>query len=229
MTRPSPRFLLWASIAAYAAAFGALSSLRHDAFDTGRFDLGNMVQAVWSTAHGRPLRVTNLHGEQVSRLAAHFDPLLAAFAPLWWIWPSPHMLLAAQAILVALGALPVYELARKHLGSDAAGLGFALAYLVFPATEWMTLNEFHPVALACPFLLYAFWHLDEERLGAFALFAALAGLTKEEIPLVVAGLGVWFALAHKRRLAGAANRVKRPRRAAPTIAAGRRTAISAAV
>jgi uncharacterized membrane protein len=199
-----PRVLLWASMASYAAGFGALSSLRHDSFETGRFDLGNMVQAVWSTAHGRPLRVTNLHGEQVSRLAAHFDPLLAAFAPLWWVWPSPHMLLAAQALLVALGALPVYWLAQKHLRSDHAAAGFALAYLLFPATQWMTLNEFHPVALACPFLLFAFWYLDEDRLLPFAIFALLATLTKEEIPLVLAGLGVWYALSRRRWLAGGA-------------------------
>jgi uncharacterized membrane protein len=202
MTRP--RVLLWASIAAYAAGFAALSSLRHESFETGRFDLGNMVQAIWSTAHGRPLRVTNLQGDQVSRLAAHFDPLLAAFAPLWWIWPSPHMLLAVQAILIALGALPVYWLARKHLGSEAAATGFALAYLLFPATQWLTLNEFHPVALACPFLLFGVWYLDEDRLLAFSLFALLAMLTKEEIPLVVAALGIWYAIARRRWVAGAA-------------------------
>ena len=45
---------------------------------TGRFDLGNMVQAVWSTAHGHPLADHDLRGEQVSRLGAHFDPILAA-------------------------------------------------------------------------------------------------------------------------------------------------------
>jgi uncharacterized membrane protein len=196
------RLLLWSSIAAYAAGFSALSSLRHDSFETGRFDLGNMIQAVWSTAHGHPLRVTNLRGEQVSRLAAHFDPLLAAFAPLWWVWPSPHMLLTVQAVLVALGALPVFWLGRKHLGSEHAGAGFALAYLLLPATQWLTLNEFHPVALACPFLLFAFWYLDEERLLPFGIFAGLAALTKEEIPLVVAGLGIWFALARRGRVAG---------------------------
>ena len=47
-----PRALLWTAIATYAAGFSALSILRHRAFSTGRFDLGNMVQAVWSTAHG---------------------------------------------------------------------------------------------------------------------------------------------------------------------------------
>jgi uncharacterized membrane protein len=196
------RPLLWAAMAAYAAGFAALSVLRHEAFETGRFDLGNMVQAVWSTAHGHLLQVTNLHGAQISRLAAHVDPILVVFAPLWWIWPSPSLLLTAQALAVALGALPLFWLARKHTGSERAALGFSLAYLLFPATEWMTLNEFHPVSLACPLLLFAIWYLDEDRLLPFACFAALAALTREEVPLVIAGLGIWYAIGRRRWLAG---------------------------
>jgi len=200
----TPRALVVAAAAAYAAWFSLLSVLRHDAFETGRFDLGNMVQVVWSTAHGHFLRMTNTQGEQVSRLAAHVDPILALFAPLWWIWPSPHMLLVVQAVVVAAGAFPVFALARKHLASERAALGFALVYLVLPATQWLTLNEFHPVALACPFLLYAFRYLDDDRLVPFAVFAGLAAATKEEVALVVAGFGMWYALARRRRAAGTA-------------------------
>jgi uncharacterized membrane protein len=205
MTRlAGPRALLWSAIAAYAAGFSALSVLRHRAFQTGRFDLGNMVQAVWSTAHGHPLQITGLRGDEISRLAAHFDPILAAFAPLWLLWPSPDMLLVAQAVAIALGALPAYWLARKHLGSERAGIGFALAYLLYPPTQWLTLNEFHPVALACPLLLFAIWFLDEGRLVPFVIFGLLATTTKEEIGFVVAALGIWWALARGRRLEGAA-------------------------
>jgi uncharacterized membrane protein len=197
------RALLWAAIASYAAGFSSLSILRHRAFNTGRYDLGNMVQTVWNTAHGHFLQMTSGDGRQISRLAAHFDPILAAFAPLWWIWPSPELLLVVQSVAVALGALPVFWLGRKHLASERAGLAFALAYLLFPATEWLTLNEFHPVALACPLLLFSFWYLDEDRLLPFALLAALAAITKEEIGFVVAGLGIWYAIRRRRR-AGAA-------------------------
>ena len=199
-----PSLLLWSAIAAYAAAFSALSVLRHRAFQTGRFDLGNMVQAVWSTAHGHPLQITGLRGDQISRLAAHFDPILAAFTPLWLVWPSPDALLVAQAIAVALGALPVFWLARKHLATERAGLAFALAYLLYPPTQWLTLNEFHPVALACPLLLFAIWFLDEGRLIPFALCGLVAATTKEEIGFVVAGLGLWWALARGRRVEGLA-------------------------
>src|SRR6266540_3714331 len=176
-----PAVALWAAVAAFAAGFGALSMLRHRSFETGRFDLGNMVQAVWSTAHGHPLRVTTLTGEQALRLGAHIDPVLMLFTPLWWLWPSPDLLLVAQSAAIALGALPVYWLARKHLGSARPGLGFALAYLLYPATTWLAVNELHPGGLAM-----------------------LAAICREDVPLVLAGYGVWYALAHGRRAAGAA-------------------------
>jgi uncharacterized membrane protein len=65
------------------------------------------------------------------RLGVHADPFLALLAPLWWLWPSPLMLLVAQIVAVASGALPVYWLARKRLGSGGAAAGFAAVYLLY--------------------------------------------------------------------------------------------------
>ena len=199
LTLPSPKALVWIAMAAFAAEFTALAILRHRAFNTGRFDLGNIVQAIWTTAHGDGfLQQTNLHGEQISRLGSHFEPILAIFAPLWLIWPSPNMLVTVQAFALASGALPVYWLARKHLNSERAAFGLALVYLIYPPLQWLALDEFHPGALACPLLLYAFWYLDEDRLVLFGIFAVIACTTREEIPLVVAGMGVWYALRRRR-------------------------------
>ena len=198
----TPRGLLWVAVSAFAAGMSALAVLQQRAFSTGRFDVGNLTQAVWSTAHGRFLEVTDLQGRQISRLGAHFDPLVAALAPLWWLWPSPGLLLVVQAVAVALGAVPVFLLARKHLGTDWAGLGFALVYLLYPPTQWLVVDDFHPVALATPLLLGAIWFLDEDRLLPFALCAGAACLTKEQVGLVVAMLGLWHGVAHGRRRAG---------------------------
>lgn len=181
----------------------SLSVLQQRAFETGRFDVGNLTQVVWSTANGRFLEITDVNGEQISRLGAHFDPIVVLLVPLWWIWPSPELLLVAQAVAVALGAVPVYLLARKHLGSDRAGLVFGVVYLLYPPTQWLVVDDFHPVAFATPLLLAAIWFLDEDRLLPFALCAGAACLTKEQIGLVVAMLGLWYAIAHGRKRAGA--------------------------
>lgn len=201
MTRP--QLLLWTAVSAFAAGMSSLAVLQQRAFETGRFDVGNLTQALWSTANGRLLEVTDLQGDQISRLGAHFDPLVILLAPLWWLWPDPSLLLVAQAAAVALGAVPVFLLARKHLGSDRAGTGFALVYLLYPPTQWLVVDDFHPVAFATPLLLAAIWFLDENRLLPFAIAAGAACLTKEQVGLVVAMLGVWHGFAHGRRRAGA--------------------------
>ena len=90
--------VVWSATAAFAAGFGALAVLRHRAFESGRFDLGNMAQAVWSTAHGDVLSVTDVHGEQISRLGAHFDPLLVAAGAALVALAEPELLLVVQAV-----------------------------------------------------------------------------------------------------------------------------------
>jgi uncharacterized membrane protein len=132
----------------------------------------------------------------------HFDPILALFAPLWLVWPSPELLLVVQACAIASAAWPVYRLAAKHLRFEYGGLGFAVAYLALPALGWMTLFDFHPVALATPLLLWAIWFLDEDRLVPFAVCALLAVTTKEHVGLALAGIGLWYAWSHRRRAVG---------------------------
>jgi uncharacterized membrane protein len=188
----------------WAVVFAALAAARHTTFGSRRFDLGNMTQALWSTAHGRLLEATISTGEQMSRLGSHVDPLLAFLTPLWWVWPSPLMLTTFQALALASGALPVYRLARKHSGSASAARNLALAYLLFPAVQWVTMFDFHPVALAIPLLLYFIWFLDEDRLLAAAVVGVLAAISKEDVPIVIAGIGIWFAIRRGRPLVGGA-------------------------
>ena len=194
---------VWGMVAVYAIVLSWLSVARHRAFWTGRFDLGNMVQAVWSTAHGRPLETTDAAGRQFSRLGAHVDPILAGLAPLWALWPRPELLLVFQAVAVALGALPAFWLGRRWLGDDRLAVAAAAIYLLYPPLSWATVTEFHPVTLAAPLLMFAIWAAETGRLWHLALFAGLALISKEQVGLSLVVLGIWMAVRGRRR-AGAA-------------------------
>jgi len=189
----------WGMAAGWAVLFSLLSVARHRAFWTGRFDLGNMVQAVWSTSEGRPLETTDVLGRQFVRLGAHVDPLLVVFAPLWRLWPDPALLLVGQATAVALGAVPVFLLGRRWLADDRLALAGAAAYLLLPPIQWSTLSEFHPVTLVTPLLVTAVWAIAEGRPAVLAATATAAALGKEQVGLALVGLGLWAALAYGRR------------------------------
>jgi len=199
-----PLATVWGLAAVWAGLFSYLSIRRHDAFWTGRFDLGNMVQAVWSTAQGRPLETTDIAGNQFVRLGAHVDPILVLFTPLAWTGVLPQALLVAQAVIVAAGALPAYWLGRRWLGDERLAVAAAAVYLLYPPLQWATLTEFHPVTLAAPLLLFCIWAAEERRYVLLSVAAVLAALTKEEVGLALAVLGVWMIVRGRGRRYGAA-------------------------
>jgi uncharacterized membrane protein len=180
----------------FAAIYALLSWLKYRAYMDARFDLGNMVQAVYNTAHGRFLEITTgeLKPRQMSRLGSHVDPILALFALPWLVWPSPVMLLVLQAVIVATGAWPAYRLGTRITRDPRAGALLAGAYLLYPALGFLVLNEFHPVALAAPFLLWAFLYIEEGRWLWALPFLFLAAACKETVPLVIGTMGVYFAI-----------------------------------
>jgi uncharacterized membrane protein len=198
-------FAVWGAMVGWSAVLFVIVRGAFAAYREGRFDLGNMVQAVWSTANGHPLEVTHsTTGEQVVRLSGHVDPFLVLLAPLWLLWPSPLALAFAQIVFVSLGALPVFWLGRRHLGSEAAAGLVALAYLAYPWTATSAGAAIHPVTFAIPLYLFCIWFLDTERLVLFTVCALLAMSTGELMGLPIAALGVWYALARGKRRAGAA-------------------------
>ena len=199
-----PLAAVWAMAAVWAGVLSYLSVRRYDAFWTGRFDLGNMVQAVWSTAQGRPLETTDVAGDQFVRLGAHVDPILILFTPLAWTGALPQALLVAQAVIVATGALPAYWLGRRWLGDERLAVAGAAVYLLYPPLLWTTLTEFHPVTLAAPLLLFCIWAAEERRHAILTVCAVLAALTKEEVGLALAMLGLWMVVRGLGRRYGAA-------------------------
>lgn len=196
---------VWGALLVWAGALFLIARDRYADFRFARYDLGNMVQAVWSTAHGRPLEFTEgSTGEQMVRLGRHVDPILAALAPLWVAVPSPLTLAGFQILAVALGALPVFWLGRRHTGSDRTAALIALAYLAYPWVAWTALDAFHPVTLAIPLFLFGIWFLDGDRLIPFAICAALVATTGEVMGFVIAALGIWYAVVRRRTRAGVA-------------------------
>lgn len=198
MKRPGPREVVLVLSVLYIVVFSLLSIYKHETYASSRFDLGNMDQAVWNSAHGRILEATDEQGEITSRLKNHADFLLLAFVPLYWISPSPYWLLIGQSAAVGLGAIPLYWLAKRFLKRNWPAALIAIAYLFNYGLQSANLFDFHAQMMAGTFLLFAFHYMLERRPFLFVLFAALASLTKEEIVLLVAMMGLYALLVERR-------------------------------
>lgn len=191
----SPSFIVFFCIVLFSIYFGLLSLLRYDNFYTGRFDLGNMDQTVWNTFRGRVFMLTDPNGtEIISRLSIHADFFLILLAPLYRIWNDPRMLLVVQSVTVAIGALFLYHIAKKLLTGKWLPVIVSLLFLFNPSVEHATLYDFHTVTLATTFLLAAFYFFLRRSYVWFFLFCVLAGLTKEQVWIIIAFFGAFFLL-----------------------------------
>ncbi|HEY4036358.1 MAG TPA: DUF2079 domain-containing protein [Ktedonobacteraceae bacterium] len=185
----------------YAIWIGNQALLRYDTFKATAFDLGNMDQAIWNTLHGRPFQFTN-HGSDwygyPIRLAQHVEPIILPLSLLYMFHADVHIILIFQTLALTSGALPVFLLTRRSVPVwPLLAPIMAAAYLLSPALISENLFDFHPVALATPLLLYAVLALTYRRYAWFVLCCILAAACKEEIPLVVAVLGLLVIWKYK--------------------------------
>ncbi|MEX2007299.1 MAG: DUF2079 domain-containing protein [Candidatus Levyibacteriota bacterium] len=188
--------LIGTAILIYVIYFTTATFLRYDNFYTGRFDLGNMDQAVWNTIHGRIFETTGQDGiVSISRLSSHADFILILISPLYLLWEDPRMLLLLQTVVLGLGAVFVFKIAGMILGSKNAAAVFSLLFLLNPAVHFTNLYDFHPVTLATTLLLGTFYFLMRRRYVLFLLFAILAGITKEEVWLIIGLLGLYMLVS----------------------------------
>ena len=94
----------------------------------------------------------NNFGPNFSILGDHWSPILAALAPLYWIFNSPQTLLVAQAVLFALAVPPLWLFTRRTFGGGRKATIAAYLVSVAYALSWPIASaaafDFHEVAFA---------------------------------------------------------------------------------
>ena len=188
----------------YIVYMAALTVARHNSFLTHAFDLGIQDQAMYTlVTRGYP--VVTLYGSQpVNQFGDHFALIYYLIAPLYAaLGSNAATLLVVQSVALGLGAIPVYLLAREKTGNLSLAVALAIAYLLYPALHAVNTFDFHEIALVTPLLLFSLYFLETRRRGLFLVFLVLATLTKEEVALSAAAIGLYILwIKRERRLGG---------------------------
>lgn len=196
-----PGAALWALFAVVAAVYAVFAVTCYAQYRTAGYDLGIFDQAVRGYAHLR-LPVATLKGDGYDVLGDHFDPIVALWAPLYWLWDDVRMLLVGQAVVVAAAVFPVHRVVARRTGEPWSTLltaGFALGWPL----QTMVNFDVHEVAFAVPLLAWAVDALDRRSDRDLLVVAGLLLLVREDMGLVVAVLGVIRLARAGRRWLGA--------------------------
>ncbi|BDO41155.1 DUF2079 domain-containing protein [Cellulomonas sp. NTE-D12] len=192
----APALVAWTSAVVLAGLFSTLALLRHARLRTSGYDLGIFEQGVRSYAEGR-LPTSLLKGVDYPLLGDHFSPVLVLLAPVYAAVPRAETLLVAQAVLLAVGVVPLARWAAQTLGAPAAivvSSSYGLACGLWHAVAF----DFHEIAFAVPLLAFAMTALGRGRWRAATLWAAPLVLVKEDLGLTVTGIGVLVAVLGRR-------------------------------
>lgn len=197
--------VLWLGICLYILYFSLLTVYRHQNLHSSYYDLGIMHQTVYNSYKAvstgdfsRFLEITNPHGggEQVKRMAIHNDLLLAFFVPFYFIHSGPETLLILQTIILALGALAVFNIAkhvlRENIHRDYLAFAFSIAYLLYPPMQRSNIFDFHAVVIATSTLLWMYYFWITKKYTLSFLFFIISLFTKENIGLTTMLFGMFI-------------------------------------
>jgi uncharacterized membrane protein len=190
-----------------AVGYSVFALAQNYTYKTSSYDLVIFDQAVRSYAHFHDgisviKGVHNGFGPGFSVLGDHWSPILASLAPLYWIYDSPDTLLVAQAVLFALAIPPLWIFTRRAFGGGQRATIAAYLVSVAYALSWPIASalafDFHEVAFAPVLIAVALERLQVGRLRTALIALAALLLVKEDMGLLVAGIGVYLAVSHPR-------------------------------
>ena len=185
-------------VLAYGVTFSYITILRHYAYLSTAYDLGDSEKLLWSTLNEGKFFIT-INGSSI--FSEHFVPIWFVVLLFYALHQAPETLLVLQSFTLAAGAIPLFMLARREVG-DEAGVGIATLYLLNPALHWINWFDFHTAALAVPFLFLAFFCLRTERYRSTVVFVLLAVCCAEYVALTVFGLGAYLIWIKRKNSQG---------------------------
>lgn len=157
-------------------------------------DLALYNQAIYNTVHGHPLAATcfGYIFHNWNLLADHLYLILLLIAPIYYFFQGPQTLLIIQSIVLALGAIPVYVIAKDKLKNEWAGFGISVIYLLYPLITKFYFSGFRTDYFAMVFLLCAFLSLEKRRINYLFIFVILAIVCKEDVFITTTLIGFYI-------------------------------------
>ncbi len=191
---------IYCFIALFFLLYCAISLLKHMNFQSHGWDLGIFDQAVYQ--YSKLEMGFNTVRLVPVLLGDHFHPSLFLFAPLFWLWNDVRMLLIVQAFITALGAIPIYLIAKEKMNSKFAMLACAFIYLFFWGTMEMVFFDFHPHVLYPPLVALIYYFIIKERMNAYFICLPILLIIQEQVVLTAAMIGVYLIIFKKKWFEG---------------------------
>ena len=192
---------LWVGIGVLMLLFTVFMSiaccLRYKNYWTPCYDFGIFSQMFYYMKETGTALTTCERDGLLSHFAVHFSPMFYVILPIYELIPSPMTLMVTQCLLPAVGVIPLIKICLDHKLSNLASLGFGACYLLYPAMAGSCNYYIHENNFLPPLILFLIHFMEREKTVSALIFGVLTLLTKEDSPVYVAIIALYFIFANK--------------------------------
>ncbi|MBI4089838.1 MAG: DUF2079 domain-containing protein [Candidatus Kerfeldbacteria bacterium] len=181
------------AIVVFVVIFTGLGAWKLWSFNYNALDLAIYRQVAEYSINGHLFSFT-IHPH--SYLGDHLELFFIALLPFYAVAPSALTLIFLQALALAIAVLPLAKICARFVDKPWHLL-LVVAYLANPAIQNMALFEFHLLPFAIPLVSFALLAWFEQRFTRFLIFSLLAMTVREDVALVIIGLGVLSILERR--------------------------------
>jgi uncharacterized membrane protein len=178
------------AIAGFGALYTRLATLKAKSLmPEWGFDVTFFHNLIWNISQGQGYRQSASYHEPPGMFNdTHFEPIFVLATPIYKLAPSLDTFYTIQSGLLALGALGIYRIARSAGAGAWGAASGGLIYLLWWPLWRMSMADIRPLLWAIPFLILLVASLREGRRLETVLWAGLACLCREEVPILVLAL-----------------------------------------
>jgi uncharacterized membrane protein len=193
------KIILFFVVIIFAVLYSLLALVRHNAFQSGGFDLGIFDQAVWQ--YSRFQYPYNTVKERFI-LGDHLTLNLPLLSPLFWFYDDVRMLLVFQAAAVALAGAGIFLLSQKRLKTTFVSFSVMFAFYLFYGVQYAIYFDFHPIVYGMTLLVFLALAVENNNRFWTAFLIILTLTTQENMGIALLALSLFYLVRRDKRLTG---------------------------
>jgi uncharacterized membrane protein len=213
LSRLNRTALCWTALAALVLCHflvcANLNIRQFRAQNLGYYDSGQIAEGFHHTLNGKFMMTYNQPHKSEPGPGTNLDHIfvtrICVLFPLYCLFPKHETIIVFNALVLSLGAIPAFLIARRLLDSHSCALVFGLAYLLYPPlmflefrSGWGPSEEGQLV----PLLLAAGYCLTAGRPWLAIVWAVLTMCVKENAAVTITMFGIFMAVFSPHRKHG---------------------------
>ncbi|MBE6876957.1 MAG: DUF2079 domain-containing protein [Ruminococcus sp.] len=179
---------------------GITSVMHHKVFGTSCFDFGIFVQMFYSLRTELNAITTCERDMFLSHFNVHASFIYYLLVPVYALSGNNECsLLISQAVLAMGGVIPLYLIVKHHDYKGFARVAICMVYIFYSGLLVPCYYDYHENSFLPTLLMWLLYAIDQKKFILMYIMAALTCIVKEDAPLYVICLGMYFLFEEQSR------------------------------